>query len=397
VIRKYDRDLKTVVQRKIAMANKKHVDRLLRASGWNDWRGKNPKLRPDLRDAELDLVNFEGQNLAGADLRGANLQEAYLVDADLTRADLSNSDLSGARLNGARLHRAKLCGANLTKARLEVSFLSGANLSRVDLSGAYLRGSFLIRASLKYANLKGADLVGANFFHANLTQADLSGANLNSAIFVEAQVAGANFQGCSVYGISAWNLKGIPVNQQNLIITPVKSLPVTVDDLKVAQFIFLLLNNAEIRDVIDTITSKTVLILGRFSKKRKPILDALRESLRQHDLTPIVFDFEIPVNRDVSETVKVLAGLAKFVVADVTDATEVRAELHNIVNEFPSLPIQPLLLVRRKEFVSLPKHLTRFPWVLPTFKYKDLDHLLANLENAVIAPAVSKQLELVGN
>ena len=41
---------------------------------------------------------------------------------------------------------------------------------------------------------------------------------------------------------------------------------VTVDNIEVAQFIYLLLHNGKIRDVIDTVTSKAVLILGRFTK-----------------------------------------------------------------------------------------------------------------------------------
>jgi hypothetical protein len=44
---------------------------------------------------------------------------------------------------------------------------------------------------------------------------------------------------------------------------------VTVDNIEVAQFISLLLHNEKIRDVIDTITSKVVLILGRFTDERK--------------------------------------------------------------------------------------------------------------------------------
>jgi hypothetical protein len=92
----------------------------------------------------------------------------------------------------------------------------------------------------------------------------------------------------------------------------------------------------------------------------------------------------------MSETVKVLAGLAKFVLADVTDATEVRAELHNIVPNFPSLPVQPLVLAGKGEFVSLRTYLAKYPWVLPTFEYRDLDHLLASLDNPVIGAAEDK-------
>ena len=99
----------------------------------------------------------------------------------------------------------------------------------------------------------------------------------------------------------------------------------------------------------------------------------------------------------MTETIKVLAGLARFVVADVTDATEVRVELHNIVRDFTSLPVQPILLRGRGEFVSLPGYLRQvLPWVLPTFEYENQDHLLANLDQRVIAPAVAKYEELTG-
>jgi hypothetical protein len=71
--------------------------------------------------------------------------------------------------------------------------------------------------------------------------------------------------------------------QQNLFITDRYQPVITVDNIKVAQFIYLLLNSQEIREVIDTITSKAVLILGRFSDERKPVLDAIRDELRKHD------------------------------------------------------------------------------------------------------------------
>ena len=99
---------------------------------------------------------------------------------------------------------------------------------------------------------------------------------------------------------------------------------ITTDDIEVAQFLYLLIHNEKLRKVIDTITSKVVLILGRFSEERKAVLDAMRDALRERDLLPVIFDFSIPASRDVTETVKVLAGLARFVIADITDATEVR-------------------------------------------------------------------------
>ena len=88
------------------------------------------------------------------------------------------------------------------------------------------------------------------------------------------QTWGADLTGCRVYGISAWDLKLDGAEQKNLIITPHGEPEITVDNLEVAQFIYLLLNNEKIRHVIDTITSKVVLILGRFTEERKAVLDA---------------------------------------------------------------------------------------------------------------------------
>jgi hypothetical protein len=60
--------------------------------------------------------------------------------------------------------------------------------------------------------------------------------------------------------------------QWNLIITDRgRGEPgITLDNIKIAQFINLLLNNQEIREAIDTITSKAVLILGAFPRNGRP-------------------------------------------------------------------------------------------------------------------------------
>jgi hypothetical protein len=93
-----------------------------------------------------------------------------------------------------------------------------------------------------------------------------------------------------------WDIKvNEHTKQRNLIITRDGESVINVDNVKVAQFIYLLPNNQEIRDVIDTITSKAVLILCRFSEERKPVLDAIRDELRkpEHNYLPIVFDFRL--------------------------------------------------------------------------------------------------------
>lgn len=83
-------------------------------------------------------------------------------------------------------------------------------------------------------------------------------------------------------------------------ITPRYEAAITVDDIEIGQLIFLMLNDSRIRNVIDSITSKVVLILGCFTPERKPVLDAIRDELRKRDYLPVLFDFEKPFNRDIT-------------------------------------------------------------------------------------------------
>src|SRR3954449_5322445 len=154
------------------------------------------------------------------------------------------------------------------------------------------------------------------------------------------------------------------------------------------QFVYLLLRNEKIRAVIDTITSKGVLILGRFTPGRKAVLDALREELRKRDYLPILFDFDVPLGRDITETVSLLARMARFIVADLTDPSSLPKELEAIV---PSLavPVQPLLEGVRQPYAMF-KDYWKYDWVLPVHRYEGLEPLLAGMAEEVIGPAEAK-------
>ena len=136
---------------------------------------------------------------------------------------------------------------------------------------------------------------------------------------METNFTGADLTGSYIYGISAWRLTLSGTKQQNLVITLKGEPEITVDNIEVAQFIYLLLHNRKIRDVIDTVGKKAVLILGRFTTERKAVLDDLREELRKRDYVPILFDFDKPPNQDLTATVATLAHLARFIIADLSD------------------------------------------------------------------------------
>jgi len=399
------------------MANDEHVALLKQGvAAWNAWRAENPDIRPDLSEADFTGADLIGANLIGADLVGAKLSGADLTGAKLSEADLSEgrvvrADLSGANLSRANLGEARLSGANLNgtdlteaklvNANLSMAHLTHANLVRavlarvllgsadltgVNLTGADLRAADLTSANLRRADLTGADLGGVKLSSADLNGADLSGASLQGAQLIETDFTGANLTGCRIYGVSAWGLKLDGTKQQNLIITHSKEPTVTVDNIEVAQFIYLMLNNQKVRDVIDTITSKAVLILGRFTDERKAVLDALREELRKRNYLPILFDFEVPATRDITETISLLARMARFVVADITDAKSIPQELAVIVPDLPSVPVQPLLLEGSAEY-GMFEHFKKYPWVLETYRYPSSARLIADLGERVIDPA----------
>jgi CheY-like chemotaxis protein len=178
-----------------------------------------------------------------------------------------------------------------------------------------------------------------------------------------------------------------------LLITQRDEPTITVDDLEVAQFIYLLLDREKLRSIIDTITTKVVLILGRFTPDRKAILDAIREELRGHNYTPVLFDFDKPATRDLTETISTLAHMARFIIADITDPRSIPQELATIVSYLRSVPIQPLLEGSSMEY-GMFEHFKPYPWVLAIHHYLDLNNLVASLKERVIAPAERKVIEV---
>ena len=141
------------------------------------------------------------------------------------------------------------------------------------------------------AVLRKVNLTGAYLSDTNLSSADLSEADLSQVTLVQANLQKARLCRCRVYGISVWDTILEGSEQSNLIITSEEQPAITTDNLRIAQFLYLLLHNEEIRGVIDTISAKVVLILGRFTPKRKRVLDAIRDELRRHDYLPVLLDF----------------------------------------------------------------------------------------------------------
>ena len=330
-----------------AALRKQHLDILNQGRDtWNEWRRGQPEIRPVLYEAVLGK--------------------------DIHISDLSEFDFSWAGLAGAQLP-----GANLTRA----NFFQ-AHLSRTVFTGATLNAAHFCRADLYETDLSGAFLIEANLQGAQLAKTNLSGAHLIR---------------CAVYGMSAWDVQLKNAEQRDLILRyrygsdDVRSgvgteTEIRVDDLQIAQFIYLMLDNPQIRVVLESSMKKSVLILGRFADtSRKAVLEAIRGRLRQLGHLPIIFDFDAPSEKDLIQTITILAGLSRFVIGDVTDARSIPLEFGAILQSY-KIPVVPIIAGDGDPFSMLESLRQRyFPCVLELRRYVSLEVLDRDIEKIVEA------------
>jgi uncharacterized protein YjbI with pentapeptide repeats len=425
------------------MANPEHLKILDQGvEVWNKWREDKPDITPDLsganlsgadisdrrnftklmipwpeqirliikkakqRDSRVSLYNRKfktarehGINLTNTDLQEANLSEAILIGANFTSAILREANLEEAILPWSSLTNARLMGATFNNAILSYSHLYKTWLFEIEFNNAVLR----------YANFEGSTLSEVQLEGANLTRAMFPFCQIDNTNFTEARIRAVNFQAaclrnvdftrakitrCQVYGIATWDLNTDQAIQADLDIVYGLSDPITVDNIELAQFIYLILKSPKIRDVIDTITSKVVLILGRFNPERKRILDSIREELRKRNYVPVMFDFERPASRDFIETASTLAHLAKFTIVDLTAPRSVQHELADIVPHL-AIPVKPLLLAGKRSIWGTASSLWKYPWMMDITRYKDISDLMGKFTTEVIDPSEAKAAELI--
>jgi uncharacterized protein YjbI with pentapeptide repeats len=346
------------------LANEKHLAILKKGvDAWNKWRKEDTIIRADLTHANLKGENLAKINFHNIDLRGANLDNANLFLADFNKADVRDASLVEANLNGANILYSDFSGSDFTRANLLLGNFWHTDFRNTNFSEAYLRKTSFFCGSLENANLC-------------------------ETVMVETRILGTTkLHGCRVYGVSAWGIIGLKEkNQSNLIITPKSEPDITVDNLEVAQFIYLMLHSEKIRDVINTIGQKGVLIIGRFGE-RKPVLDAIRKKLRSMDYVPFVFDFEKPTDRDFTETVKTLAGMSRFIIADITQPKSAPLELQTIVPDY-AVPMVTIIEKGERPFSMFQDLWIKYrDWVLEPLAYSSIEQLQRVFQKSIVDPA----------
>jgi uncharacterized protein YjbI with pentapeptide repeats len=374
------------------MANSQALDMLRQGSAvWNRWRGTTRFAPVDLSNADLGGRNLNDYSLLRADLTGANLTRAQLERAHLKDANLAAAVLANANLEGANCRDAIFDGVTAQDANFEVSTLRGAHFRNATLVRARFHRAYLREADLFRADLTDAWLRFANLDGASCRETIFSGADLRHAAMVSTDLRGATLIGVQVFGVSAWSIQTDDKTQQDLIVAAGKDgdAPLRAHDLQTAQLLALMLDGTGVRSLFDSVTSTLVLILGSFSPAEKPVLDALRIALNKRGFVAVTFDFERPLERDYMETITAIAALCRFIVADFTNAKEVRAEVSQVHAQYRRVPIVPIAKVG----VALPITMANVfsaEELAGLVRYADIDDLVSKLPASIIERAEAR-------
>ncbi|MBW7871560.1 MAG: pentapeptide repeat-containing protein [Flavobacteriia bacterium] len=260
-----------------------------------------------------------------------------------------------------------------------------------DFSRADFTDCVFIDTKFNKTILTSANFEGATFLNCNLNRVNLSGTN-----FCVKEI-----RDTVIYGISSWDLK-VSENsvQSNLVIEKTYDLyseiiaqgriPQTVDNIELAQFIYYLSNHKKMRDTINILNKRGVLLLGKFKEGGLNRMYKLKEWFNQNNYLSMIFDFDRPSSLDYTETIVTLSGLSKIVVADLS-GDSVPHELHVILSNFS----KPVIVYHDKAPYSMLKDLKRKNRYFHEIMYDGSEENLFELLPEKIAEAEADFIEIV--
>ncbi|SIN71228.1 pentapeptide repeat-containing protein [Algoriphagus halophilus] len=295
------------------MANKEHYEIFLQGPRvWNKWREDNPLIQPDL-DGEFIFPFFARKD----------------PNIVLTKGERATSDqnlpfnFSNTSFHKASFESAVFPNANMTNCYLYESDLSSAGFPGADFSGSMIRKAYC--SGTDFSNAKFIDCV------------------LNNSTFIGTDFSGAWIEGCNVYGVSAWEVcisdetvqKELFLHRDNFSRKDLKgnSHVAFVDDIALAQFIYFIQQDGGFGKSLKQLNQKSVLLLGKFKDGGLELLRDVADKLRKRNFIPVIFDFNPSENTSIIENVVTMAGLSKFVIANL-EGSSVPAELAKITSNF---------------------------------------------------------------
>jgi len=146
------------------MANHDHLEKIKKGVDiWNKWRRENPMIVADLRNANLDHMDFRDIQLSVVDLSGASLR-----GGDFGRSVLYMADLSNANFSGSIFGFTKFLNVDLSKAKgLENAMHAGPSTIGIDTifrSKGNIPETFLQNAGIPPHSIKLICMLAGNVY-----------------------------------------------------------------------------------------------------------------------------------------------------------------------------------------------------------------------------------------
>lgn len=296
------------------MANSEHFNLFLQGPKvWNEWRKENPQIEPDLSD-EFIYPHFARKE----------------KDRPLYKGDITSSDpeipFNFSRTN---FHKSSFESAIFPKADMTNCYLYEADMSAAGFPGADFSGSMI-----RKAYCSGTDFTDAIFIDCVL----------NNSTIIRVNFSGVRLEGCNVYGVSAWEIKANEKTVQKELflhrdnfsrkdIGQSSDVLSYVDDLALAQFFYFLNQPDGFGKSLKQLNKRSVLLLGKFKEGGLELLKTVGEMLRRRNYIPIVFDFDPSEHTSLIENVTTMAGLSRFVLANL-EGNSVPAELAKVTSNY---------------------------------------------------------------
>lgn len=191
------------------------------AKAWNEWRINYPFKAPCLR--EVNFVNaFSGSGFY-------NLPEFYGVnfsDVDFNCSSFRNSTFCDCTFDGA-----KITFSDLVDAYFQSCTFKNVNMRVCKIGSAHFIDCIFEDSDLSYCSAENTSFHGSSF----------KNTALENISFVKSDFSNTVLDGCRVYGISSWNLNLDNSEQRNLVITKKNEPEITVDNIELAQFLYLMI------------------------------------------------------------------------------------------------------------------------------------------------------------
>lgn len=342
---------------------------------WRKWRKENQFRTPNLENANLNKIELLKYDFNNANFKGAQLKESKLIDCEFMSANLENVNLEKANCAFSNFTNATLNNVNFSYAELINITMINCNCINSKFLNVSMVQNLAGGSNFSFSDFTGSEIVTTNLIDCNLQETKFIDCYLNGSNLSRSNLNKSIIKNTTIYAVSTWDISTEDSLQENLTITNhYNDTVLTVDDLEIANFIYLISNNSKVANAIDNISRKIVLILGRFTPERLEVLKHIKLVLKRKNYVPILFDFEKPNKRDLTETIGLIGRMSKFVVADLTDAKSIPQELSELIPNNPSLTIYPIIFKEDKEY-SMFEHWKRYPWVKEIYEYENESEL----------------------